>query len=153
MPFAATITKQYIYDAFYADEKYKMLFHGHSYTGNALGCAAGLASLEVFEREGTLDRIARIASSHAVFADKIKDHKAIKDVRQCGTILAMEFRTEGAEGYLSTIRDQMYGFFMARRIMLRPLGNVLYILPPYCISDSDLAEIYGAIEDFTDSIH
>ena len=153
MPFAGTITKQFIYDAFYADEKYKMLFHGHSYTGNPLGCAAALASLEVFGQEKTLDKIDAVVASHKVFADKIKTYKVIKDVRQCGTILAMEFRTEGPDGYLSNIRDRMYGFFMSKRIMLRPLGNVLYILPPYCISDSDLTEIYRAIEDFAASIH
>jgi adenosylmethionine-8-amino-7-oxononanoate aminotransferase len=153
MPFAATITKQFIYDAFYADEKYKMLFHGHSYTGNPLGCAAALASLELFDREKTLDKIASIVSAHKEFANKIKTNKAIKDVRQCGTILALEYRTEGAEGYLNDIRDKMYSFFLSRQIMLRPLGNVLYILPPYCISESDLTEIYQAIEDFTAGIH
>ena len=148
MPFAATITKQFIYDAFYADEKYKMLFHGHSYTGNPLGCAAGLASLDVFRNEHTLERIAAIVSSHKVFAEKIKTNKAIKEVRQCGTILVMEFQTEG-EGYLSDIRDRLYRFFMSNRIMLRPLGHVLYILPPYCISAADLAAVYKTIEEFT----
>ena len=149
MPFAATITKRFIYDAFYDDEKSKMLFHGHSYTGNPLGCAAGLASLEVFDQEQTLGKIAAIVASHQTFAHKIKSNIAIKQVRQCGTILAMEFRTDGVDGYLSNIRDRMYRFFMAKHIMLRPLGNVLYILPPYCISKSDLNEIYQAIEDFT----
>lgn len=152
MPFAATITKQFIYDAFYADEKYKMLFHGHSYTGNPLGCAAGLASLDVFKNENTLDKIAAIVSSHKEFAERIKTNKAIKEVRQCGTILVMEFKTEG-EGYLSDIRDRLYRFFMAKRIMLRPLGHVLYILPPYCISAADLAEVYEAIEEFTVQNH
>lgn len=149
MPFAATVTKQFIYDAFYADEKYKMLFHGHSYTGNPLGCAAGLASLEVFDNERTMEKIATIVSAHQVFGQKIKNYKAIKQVSQCGTILAMEFRTDDRDGYLNSIRDRMYRFFMSRRIMLRPLGHVLYILPPYCISQADLNEIYQAIEDFT----
>ncbi len=152
MPFAATITRQFIYHAFYADEKYKMLFHGHSYTGNPLGCAAGLASLEVFQREKTLDKIAAIVSAHQEFAGRIKAYSAIKDVRQCGTILAMEFRTDGQDGYLNTIRDRMYSFFMARRIMLRPLGHVLYIMPPYCIAAADLAEVYKAVSDFAASI-
>jgi adenosylmethionine-8-amino-7-oxononanoate aminotransferase len=152
LPFAATITSQFIYDAFYADEKYKMLFHGHSYTGNPLGCAAGLASLEVFEKENTLDRIAAIVSSHTLFSDRIKGHKAIKDIRQCGTILAIEIDTGAGSGYLSSIRDRMYTFFMDRRIMLRPLGNILYMLPPYCISQRDLDEVYGAIEDFIGTI-
>jgi adenosylmethionine-8-amino-7-oxononanoate aminotransferase len=152
MPFAATITKQFIYDAFYQDEKTKMLFHGHSYTGNPLGCAAGIASLEVFAKENTLDKITSIVSSHQVFANKMRGHKAINEVRQCGTILALEFKTETGDGYLSYIRDRMYSFFMSRRIMLRPLGNVLYILPPYCISQNDLNEIYQAIEHFAADI-
>jgi adenosylmethionine-8-amino-7-oxononanoate aminotransferase len=148
MPFAATITKAFIYDAFYDDEKAKMLFHGHSYTGNPLGCAAALASLDVFEQEGTLDKIARIAQSHAVFAARMKNNAAFKDVRQRGTILALEFEDKQA-GYLSTLRDRLYRFFIDKRIMLRPLGNVLYVLPPYCISESDLRVIYDAIEEFT----
>jgi adenosylmethionine-8-amino-7-oxononanoate aminotransferase len=152
MPFAATITRQFIYDAFYADEKYKMFFHGHSYTGNPLGCSAALASLEVFKNENTLNKIASIVSSHQSFADKIRANRAIKDVRQCGTILAMEFKTDAADGYLNNIRDRMYSYFISKRIMLRPLGNVLYILPPYCISQADLSEIYQAIEDFTADI-
>ena len=148
LPFAATITKQFIYDAFYADEKFKMLFHGHSYTGNPLGCAAALASLEVFEKENTLKKIAMIVSSHQAFASRISTNKAIRQVRHCGTILAMEFHSD-AQGYLSDIRDRMYSYFMSKSIMLRPLGNVLYILPPYCISESDLQLIYQTIEDFT----
>jgi adenosylmethionine-8-amino-7-oxononanoate aminotransferase len=149
LPFAATMTKGFIYDAFYADEKYKMLFHGHSYTGNPLGCAAALASLEVFANEKVLDKINSIVASHATFAREIVTHPAIKEVRQCGTILAMELRTGDADGYLNTIRDRMYQFFMSRRIMLRPLGHVLYILPPYCISQADLDLVYQAIRDFT----
>lgn len=152
MPFAATITKPFIYDAFYADEKYKMLFHGHSYTGNPLACAAALASLEVFEQENTLEKIAVIENHHRTFVNKIKLSKAVKDVRQCGTILAIEYKTEGASGYLSNIRDSMYQYFIERHIMLRPLGNVLYILPPYCISAADLNLIYKAIADFTATI-
>ena len=148
MPFAATVTKGFIYDAFYDDNRSMMLFHGHSYTGNPLGCAAALASLDLFEQEGTLDKIESIAESHRTFADKIKTHPAFRDVRQQGTILAMEFRVEGQSGYLSDLRDRLYSFFIDRHIMLRPLGNVLYILPPYCISDADLQVIYSAIEEF-----
>lgn len=147
LPFAATVTKDYIYDAFYHDERAKMLFHGHSYTGNPLGCAAALASLEVFEMERTLDRIAAISASHAAFAERLSQHPSIVNVRQHGTILAFDFRTD-QEGYLSSLRDRLYRYFIDRRIMLRPLGNVLYILPPYCISQADLEEVYEAIVAF-----
>lgn len=147
LPFAATVTKDYIYDAFYHDERAKMLFHGHSYTGNPLGCAAALASLEVFEMENTLDKIAAISASHEAFAEQLSQHPSIINVRQHGTILAFDFRTE-QEGYLSNLRDRLYRYFIDRRIMLRPLGNVLYILPPYCISQADLEEVYEAIVAF-----
>ncbi len=147
LPFAATVTKDYIYDAFYHDERAKMLFHGHSYTGNPLGCAAALASLEVFQMEKTLDRIAAISASHAAFAKRLSQHPSIVNVRQHGTILAFDFRTE-QEGYLSSLRDRLYRYFIDRRIMLRPLGNVLYILPPYCISQADLEKVYTAVLEF-----
>ena len=149
MPFAATVTKGFIYDAFYDDDRAKMLFHGHSYTGNPLGCAAGLASLDVFEQEQTLFKIKAISKSHEAFAKRIKNHTAFRDVRQQGTILAMEFEVGEESGYLSSLRDQLYRFFIERHIMLRPLGNVLYILPPYCISEADLQLIYSAVEEFT----
>jgi adenosylmethionine-8-amino-7-oxononanoate aminotransferase len=146
LPFAATVTKGFIYESFYAEEKHKMLFHGHSYTGNPLGCAAALASLEVFAIENTMDKIAMIATLHSAFAEKMTQSGCFKDVRQCGTILALEYKTESETGYLNTMRDRLYHFFMSKKIMLRPLGNVLYILPPYCIAESDLHEIYRAIE-------
>lgn len=148
MPFAATVTKAFVYDAFYDDEKSKMLFHGHSYTGNPLGCAAALASLDVFEQENTLHKIEAIGKSHEAFAKHLKGNVAFKDVRQQGTILALEFQDKQA-GYLSTLRDRLYRFFIDKHIMLRPLGNVLYVLPPYSISGPDLQVIYDAIVEFT----
>lgn len=148
MPFAATVTKGFIYDAFYDDDRAKMLFHGHSYTGNPLGCAAGLASLDVFEQEDTLSKIHTISQSHEAFAKRIKSNPAFRDIRQQGTILAMEFEVGEESGYLSILRDQLYSFFIERHIMLRPLGNVLYILPPYCISEADLQLIYNVVEEF-----
>lgn len=148
LPFAATTCTQKIYDAFLSDEKSKMLFHGHSYTGNPLGCAAAIASLEVFETENVFSRILFIEKQHAHFSKHIKNYASVKEVRHTGTILAIELKTESESGYLNTIRDKAYNFFMKRKIILRPLGNVVYVLPPYCVSEKDLAEIYSAIEDF-----
>lgn len=148
MPFAATTCTQQIYDAFLSSDKLKMLFHGHSYTGNPLGCAAGIASLQLFERENTFENIARIEKRHARFAEKLKGHKRVAHVRQTGTILALDLSTQGDAGYLSNVRDRAYAYFMEHRVILRPLGNVVYILPPYCITDDDLHEVYDAIEGF-----
>lgn len=148
MPFAATTCAQHIYDAFLSNDKLKMLFHGHSYTGNPLGCAAGIASLQLFETEHTFENIARIEKRHREFAAKLQSHKRVANVRQTGSILALDLSTEGDAGYLSNTRDRAYAYFMERRVILRPLGNVVYILPPYCITDDDLQEVYDAIEGF-----
>lgn len=148
LPFAATTCTQQIYDAFLSNEKQKMFFHGHSYTANPLGCAAALASLEVFEKERTFESIVRIEQQHKAFAAKLEKNKNVKEVRQWGTILAIEIQTAEGTGYLNTIRDKAYRFFIERKIILRPLGNVIYILPPYCISDADLDKVYNAIQDF-----
>lgn len=153
LPFAATTCKQNIYDAFLSTEKQKMFLHGHSYTANPLGCAAAIASLEVFETENTFEKIARIETQHAAFAETIKNSKRVKEVRQRGTILAIEIQTDEASGYLNKVRDKAYQFFIKRKIILRPLGNVIYILPPFCISENDLKKVYEVISDFCSHEH
>lgn len=152
LPFAATTCTGEIFDVFYSDDKHKMLFHGHSYSGNPLGCAAGVAGLELFEKEKTMDRVAHISERHSRFAASIKNHPGIIEVRQQGTILALEMKTDASTGYMNPVRDRAYSFFIDRKILLRPLGNVIYILPPYCISDEDLERVYLAIKDFVDSL-
>lgn len=152
LPFAATLAKQGIYDTFFATEKNKMLFHGHSYTGNPLGCAAALASLEIFEMENTPAKIAAIAEAHVAFAESMKAYRSIADIRRCGTIIALEFKDENSAGYLSGLRDKMYHYFISRGILLRPLGNVLYLMPPFCIQQTELTEIYQAVRDFAVSL-
>ncbi len=152
MPFAATTCTQAIYDAFLSNDRAKMLFHGHSYTGNPLGCAAGIAGLRLFEEENTLGNVARIEKQHAVFAEQLSGHRNIKEVRQRGTILAIELKPKGEGGYLSSVRNTAYHFFMDRKIILRPLGNVLYVLPPYCITTHDLELVHTAIRDFVESV-
>lgn len=148
MPFAATTCTQHIYDAFLSDDKAKMLFHGHSYTGNPLGCAAGLASLEVFENENTFGHIERISNKHKAFANTLNGNPSVLDVRQTGTILAIELQTGTQTGYLNTVRDKAYQYFLGKGIIMRPLGNVIYLLPPYCITDADLDLIYTEIGGF-----
>ncbi len=151
LPFAATTCTADVYNAFLSDDKAKMLFHGHSYTGNPLGCAAALASLTVFETENTLAKIERIAECHAAFVSRLTLLPAATKLRQQGTILAIDLKATD-EGYLSQIRDKAYNYFLGRGIILRPLGNVIYILPPYCITDNELGLVYAAIEDFCRSL-
>src|ERR1019366_3637942 len=152
LPFAATTCTDHIFSAFDTSDRAKMLFHGHSYTANPLGCAAAIASLEVFESDNSFEKIAQINSQHLAFVKKIKGHPKVKDIRCKGTILAIEIKTEEQTGYLNTIRDLAYQYFLDRKIIMRPLGNVIYVLPPYCISTQDLEEIYEAIAGFLGQI-
>ncbi|RFZ94570.1 adenosylmethionine--8-amino-7-oxononanoate transaminase [Mucilaginibacter conchicola] len=152
MAFGLTTCTQEIYNAFLSDDKMKTLFHGHSYTANPVACAASLASLDLFLDTATQQNIDKIVARHEAFAEKIKDHKRIATYRQTGTILAMEWETGNNTSYFSNLRDKLYHFFLDKGIILRPLGNIIYILPPYCITDAELDYIYAAIEQALDTI-
>jgi adenosylmethionine-8-amino-7-oxononanoate aminotransferase len=146
MALGLTTCTQQIYDAFLSDDRLKTLFHGHSFTANPVACSAALASLDLFMETPTQENINRIARAHSHFALKIKDHPKIKATRQTGTILAMEWETGSNTSYFSSLRDTLYHYFLEAGIILRPLGNIIYILPPYCITDDELAYIYRKIE-------
>lgn len=145
MPLGVTTCNAKIFDAFLSDDKLKTLYHGHSYTANPVACAASLASMDILLNAETLPNIQRISVRHAAFAEKVKAHPKLKDVRQTGTILAMEWETGNDTSYLSGLRDRLYNYFLERGIILRPLGNIIYILPPYVISNDDLDYIYQTI--------
>jgi adenosylmethionine-8-amino-7-oxononanoate aminotransferase len=152
MALGLTTCTQQIFDAFLSDDRLKTLFHGHSFTANPVACAAALASLDLFLNRETFDNIKRIENQHAQFALKIKDHPKIKTIRQTGTILAMEWETGANTSYFSSLRDRLYHYFLAAGIILRPLGNIIYILPPYCITDAELNYIYTKIEQALEEI-
>ena len=152
MALGLTTCSQQIYDAFLSDDKLKTLFHGHSFTANPVACSAALASLDIFLEDATVANIKRIELSHQKFALKIKDHPKIKATRQTGTILAMEWETGSKTSYFSSLRDTLYQYFLDAGIILRPLGNTIYILPPYCITNEELAYIYSKIEQALEEI-
>ncbi len=147
MALGLTTCSAAIYEAFLSDDKLKTLFHGHSFTANPIACAAALASLDLFLAPETTENINRIVKAHQNFAQKIASHPKIKTIRQCGTILAMEWQTLDDTSYFNTLRDRLYNYFLSAGIILRPLGNIIYILPPYCITDEELNYIYTKIED------
>jgi adenosylmethionine-8-amino-7-oxononanoate aminotransferase len=152
MALGITTCTEEIFNAFLSDDKLKTLFHGHSFTANPVACSAALASLDLFVETSTTENIARIATAHAKFADEIKHHPKIKAVRQTGTIVAMEWETGNSTSYFNTLRDKLYNYFIDAGIILRPLGNVLYILPPYCITTTDLDYIYTKIKQALEEI-
>lgn len=142
LPLAATVCKDFIYEAFLSPHFSHAFLHGHSYTANPLGCAAALASLELLlTSECSLQRDT-IAKSHLRFCET--PHPRVKRCEAFGTILALEYQVKEST-YFHPIREKLYQFFLNRGILLRPLGNVLYVLPPYCITPSELQYIYDQI--------
>ena len=147
MAFGVTTCAQIIFDAFLSDDKHKTLFHGHSYTANPVACAASLASMDLLLQSKTMQNITSISAQHAAFAKKINSHPKLKDVRQTGTILAMEWLTETGTSYFNSLGKNLYDYFLNQGIIMRPLGNIIYILPPYCITEQQLDYIYSKIEE------
>lgn len=147
MPLGITSSTQEIYNAFYSDDRTKTLFHGHSFTASPLACTAALASLDLLLDNHTQDRIDRIVRQHYAFSATIKGHARVQDIRQCGTILAIEWKTGQETSYFNEINGKLYSFFLDKGILIRPLGNVIYLVPPYCIGQEDLEEIYQAITE------
>lgn len=149
LPLALTVTTQKVFDAFLSDDHSKTFFHGHSFTGNALACAAACASLDIFDKQETWDNIERITQQHDAFADELCRMEKVGNVRQCGTILAFDLKTSGEKtSYFNSKRDQIYNYFLQRGMLLRPLGNTIYILPPYCTTREELNSVYQAIREF-----
>ena len=148
LPMAVTLCTDAVYDAFYSDDVRHALYHGHSYTANPIACAAALASLDLLLTDECAQARAMIADAHHAFADEMTTHAKIENVRTCGTILAMTIRTSSGSHYLSQERDRIYHYFLNRGVLLRPIGNALYLIPPYCISAAQLQQIYAHIRDF-----
>ncbi len=144
IPMAATVCREAVYEAFLDEDRSRAFFHGHSYSGNPLGCAAGNASLKVFEEEPVFERISCIESVHRDRLFQLKGEPRVADIRMAGTIAAVELETRDA-GYLSDMRAELYDFFISRNVLLRPLGNVIYIAPPYVMSADQLHYTYDVI--------
>ena len=146
LPMGATLASAEIYDAFYSTDRSKTFFHSTSYTGNAIACAAALASLEIWEREPVADRIAAIATHHAEAVARFRGRPRVKDVRTSGTIAAIEFDVADG-GYFAELGPKLNRFYLERDVLLRTLGNVVYVLPPYCMTEAELDRIYELIDD------
>lgn len=145
MALGLTVCKPFIYDAFYSNDKMKAFFHGHSYTGNPIACSAACASLDLFDSDATQGNIKRLCEMQLAFSKVLKEHSLFTNVRLKGTILAFDVINKESTSYFNSIRDRLYNFFLERNILLRPLGNTLYILPPYSINEEEYALISEAI--------
>ncbi len=146
IPMAITTFTQELFEGFYSDDINKALFHGHTFTANPTGCAAALASLDLLQTDAMQDNIARVNRKHLQFQAHIAKHPKVSTTRVLGIIFALEIKIDGAESYYGTLRNKLYNFFIENGIIIRPVGNIVYILPPYIISDEQLEKVYEIVE-------
>lgn len=152
IPMAVTTFTSVIFEAFYDDDINKALFHGHTFTANPTGCAAALASLELLQTQKMQDNIIRINKTHLDFQEHIKNHPKIVTTRVLGVIFALEIKTENSVSYYGALRNKLYDFFIENGVILRPIGTIVYVLPPYIITDEQLKKVYGVIEKVLETV-
>ncbi len=143
LPLALTVCSEEIFDAFYSEDACKTFYHGHSYTANPLGCAAACATIDLLKENPECFR--GMEGRHKRFLSELSQHPMLKRVRTCGTIVAMDISTEQDDGYLNKIGKAFKEQCLDKGVLIRPLGNVVYLMPPYCITDEQLAIAYDAI--------
>ena len=146
IPMAVTTFTQEIFDGFYDDDVNKALFHGHTFTANPTGCAAALASISLLQTHEMQADIQRVSQQHLKFQVHIKNHPKVKTTRVLGVIFALEIKTETEASYYGDFRNKLYNFFIENGIIMRPVGNIVYILPPYVISNEQLEKVYLTVE-------
>jgi adenosylmethionine-8-amino-7-oxononanoate aminotransferase len=144
LPLAVTVCRHDIFQAHYSTDRRRTFFHSSSFTANPIACAAAVANLEIWESEPVRERIATLAERQARHLEPFRDDKRFENVRQAGTIAALDLKVDDT-GYLAQIGPRLHSFFRERQVLLRPLGNTIYVLPPYCVTDEDLSAIYDAI--------
>ncbi len=147
MPLSVVLCTDKIYEAFYDDYSTgKAFLHSHSYSGNALSCAVANGVLDIFENENVMESIQKISKKMASRLQKLSSIKKVLNLRQCGTICAVEIDTD------ERIAPRMFEYALARGVFLRPLGNVIYVMPPFIIKDEEIDLIFDVITDFVESL-
>jgi adenosylmethionine---8-amino-7-oxononanoate aminotransferase len=151
LPLAVTLCRADIFDAHYSTDRTRTFFHSSSYTANPIACAAALANLEIWGREPVMEGIARLTALHTERLDCFRENRRFANVRQIGTIAALDIVASDA-GYMANIGPRLYQRFLARGLLVRPLGNTIYIMPPYCSTAGELDLVYEAIGEIADEI-
>lgn len=142
VPLAVTMASEPIYAAHLSEDRARMFFHSSSYTANPIACAAAVANIAIWEEEPVLARVADLGARQAARLARLS---GVRNARTLGTIAAVDLGAEGAD-YLSALGPRLLAFFRDRDLLLRPLGNTVYVMPPYCIDDADLDAVYTAIQ-------
>jgi adenosylmethionine-8-amino-7-oxononanoate aminotransferase len=146
LPLAVTVATPEIFEAHRSTDRAKMFFHSSSYTANPIACAAARANLEIWRDEPVIERIAALSGLQRAHLDRLAALPGVRNARCLGTITALEIGS-GDGDYLSALGPRLLAFFGARDLLLRPLGNTIYVMPPYCIDAADLAAVHDAIAD------
>lgn len=145
LPLGATVTREAIFEAFLGEDRRRTLFHGHSYTANPLACAAARASLQLMDDACAAGRHA-IEQAHRNGLSTLTDFPVVRNPRVLGTMAA--FDLEGGGSYLDPVGQELAAFAFREGVLLRPLGNVVYLLPPYCATPDEIAGVYDLLARF-----
>lgn len=148
LPLGATLTTEAVFERFRSTERSRALFHGHSYTGNPLACAAALASMSLLD-DACADARRAIERHHRTAADRFAAHPRVRNVRVLGTMLA--FEVDADSNYLDPLAPALHAFALDQGVLVRPLGSTVYLLPPYCTTADDLQHAYDVIGRFLES--
>jgi adenosylmethionine-8-amino-7-oxononanoate aminotransferase len=151
LPLAVTLCRADIFEAHYSTDRGKTFFHSSSYTANPIACAAACANLEIWQKEPVIERIAAVARAHTRGLDRFREDRRFTNVRQIGAIAALDVATDDP-GYLAGIGLRLYDNFLSRGMLVRPLGNTIYLMPPYCSTPQELDRVFDAISEIADGI-
>ena len=152
VPLAVTMATEAIYDAHLSDDRARMFFHSSSYTANPIACAAANANLAIWRDEPVIERVADLAARQQRKLAAIAALPNVRNARQLGTITAIDLHDAAGSGYMSQLGPRLLAQFREADLLLRPLGNTVYVMPPYCIEDADLDRIYAAIAEAADAV-
>lgn len=144
LPLAVTLCRADIFDAHYSTDRARTFFHSSSYTANPIACAAAVANLDIWQSEPVRDRIAGLAAMQSAGLDRFRDDRRVANVRQIGTIAALDVVTKDP-GYMAQVGPRLYDGFLARGLLVRPLGSTVYFMPPYCAEAGDIERLYDAL--------
>ncbi|MBB3393560.1 MULTISPECIES: adenosylmethionine--8-amino-7-oxononanoate transaminase [unclassified Rhizobium] len=146
LPLAATLCTGEIFDAHLSTDRRKTFFHSSSYTANPIACAAAVANLKIWSQEPVQARIDRLVALQGTRLARFAEDRRFRNVRQSGTIAALDMAVP-SDGYLADIGPRLRAFFRERQLLIRPLGNVIYLMPPYCVSETESDRLYDAIDE------
>ncbi|MDR0253738.1 MAG: adenosylmethionine--8-amino-7-oxononanoate transaminase [Brucellaceae bacterium] len=149
LPLAVTLCVPEIFEAHLSTDRSRTFYHSSSYTANPIACAAGLANLQIWRDEPVLQRVQNLQAMQSRELARFKNDPRFENVRQCGAITALDVKSQSS-GYLSNVAWRLKAFFRAHDVLLRPLGNVLYLMPPYCVTEQELQRSYQLIDEAAD---